>query len=131
MITALLVIFGGALLFVWALLYPRTLFSVVWRIFYLSCYFIRSFSFGLIWVDRNLTIAPKLWSCGQSDSSARLAGLCVRSFSRKHKLMKSPEDNTPSDTPSYEDMVRLLGEERMDFLSDMVRPDKPPEEEKE
>jgi hypothetical protein len=38
--------------------------------------------------------------------------------------MKSPEDNTPS----YEDMVCLLGEEKMDFLSDMVRPDNPPEE---
>jgi hypothetical protein len=37
-------------------------------------------------------------------------------------------NNPDEDTPSYEDMVRLLGEEKMDFLSDMVRPDNPPEE---
>ena len=42
--------------------------------------------------------------------------------------MKSPEDNTPADTPSYEDMVSLLGEDKMSFMSEMVRPDKPPEE---
>src|SRR5260221_375929 len=43
--------------------------------------------------------------------------------------MNSPEDNTPSDTPSFEDVVRDLGEDKMDFFSEMVRPDKPPEEE--
>jgi len=32
------------------------------------------------------------------------------------------------DTPNFEDVVRDLGEEKMDFLSDMVRPDNPPEE---
>ena len=46
-----------------------------------------------------------------------------------------PEDNTPantpSDTPSYEEVVRDLGEEKMGFFSDMVRPDKPPEEKEE
>ena len=40
-----------------------------------------------------------------------------------------PEDNTPSDTPTFEDVVRDLGEEKMDFFSEMVRPDKAPEEE--
>jgi hypothetical protein len=40
-------------------------------------------------------------------------------------------NNPDEDTPSYEDVVRDLGEEKMDFLSDMVRPDKAPEEEEE
>jgi hypothetical protein len=39
--------------------------------------------------------------------------------------------NPDQDTPSYQDMVRLLGEDKMSFLSDMVRPNKPPKEEDE
>jgi hypothetical protein len=41
--------------------------------------------------------------------------------------MKTPEE----DTPSFEDVVRDLGEDKMSFFSEMVRPDKPPKEEEE
>jgi len=39
-----------------------------------------------------------------------------------------PDDNTPADTPTFEDVVRDLGEEKMSFFSEMVRPDEPEEE---
>jgi hypothetical protein len=31
----------------------------------------------------------------------------------------------PDKTPSYEDMVRLLGEDKMGFMSEMLQPDPP------
>jgi hypothetical protein len=43
-----------------------------------------------------------------------------------------PEEpkNTPK-TPTYEDMLKALGEGKMEFLSDMVRLDPPKEREEE
>ncbi len=38
-----------------------------------------------------------------------------------------PEE--PKNIPSYEDVVRDLGEDKMDFMSEMLRPDEAPEEE--
>ena len=39
--------------------------------------------------------------------------------------------SSPDETPSYEDILRDMGEEKMTFLSEMLQPDPPKKEDEE
>lgn len=79
MIAALLVLFGGALIVGWALLYTRTFFSVVWRLF---LFFLLWPSITFVWASLGYPQAEYSIQFGVAGSIGLILSLSglVRSF---------------------------------------------------